>query len=46
MRYLTGDEEQQALKYIAEAAQIALQSTCQRDRCGCVIIENDEIIGS
>ncbi len=46
MRYLSGDEEQQALKYIAEAAQIALQSTCQRDCCGCVIVENDEIIGS
>ena len=46
MRYLSGDEQQQALAYINQAAEIALQSTCERARCGSVIVENDEIIGS
>ncbi|EKD25508.1 MAG: hypothetical protein ACD_80C00041G0007 [uncultured bacterium (gcode 4)] len=46
MRYLSGEEEQQALKYITEAAEIALQSTCERARCGCVIVWEDEVIGT
>ena len=46
MKYLTGDEEQQALEYIHKAAEIALQATCERNRCGCVIVENDAIIGT
>ena len=46
MKYLTGDEEQKALAYINQAAEIALQATCERARCGCIIVENDEIIGT
>jgi len=46
MRYLSGYEEQQALAYLAKAAEIALQSTCERDRCGSLIVKNDEIIGT
>jgi deoxycytidylate deaminase len=46
MRYLSSDEQQQALVYIAKAAEIALQSTCQRARCGSVIVWDDEVIGS
>lgn len=46
MRYLCGDEETKALEYIAKAAEIALNSTCERSRCGSLIVQNDEIIGS
>lgn len=46
MKYLTGDEEQQASKHLNEAAKIALKATCERDRCGCIIIKNNEIIGT
>ncbi len=46
MRCLAGDEEKKALEHIAKAAEIALNSTCERARCGSVIIQNNEIIGS
>lgn len=46
MRYLSGDEEKKALEYINKATQIALSSTCERSRCGSVIVQDDEIIGS
>jgi len=46
MKYLIGEEEKKAMEYINQAAEIALQATCERARCGCVIIENDEIIGT
>lgn len=46
MRYLSGEEEQEALKYINEAAEISLQSTCERARCGSVIVRADEVIGT
>lgn len=46
MRYLSGNEEEKSLEYIAKAAQIALNSTCKRSRCGSVIVRDDEIIGT
>jgi len=46
MRYLSGDEKKQALEYISKAAEIALQSTCDRAHCGAVIVWDGEIIGS
>ena len=46
MKYLSGDEEKHALEYIDKTAQIALKSTCACSRCGSVIVQNDEIIGS
>lgn len=46
MKLLTDDEEKKAMEYINQAAGIALQATCERARCGCVIVENDEIIGT
>ena len=45
MRLLSGDEEKRASKCIDEAAAIALKSTCQRDRCGSILIKGDEVIG-
>lgn len=46
MRHLTGNEEQKAIDYIAKAAEIALGSTCERSRCGSIIVRDEEIIGS
>ena len=46
MRHLTDNEEQQAQGYMSKAVEMALQASCQRIRCGCVIVEHDEIIGS
>lgn len=46
MKYLGGNEEKKALEYIMKAAYIALSSTCERSRCGSIIIKDDEIIGS
>ncbi len=40
------EEEKLAVQYLSKTAQIALQSTCFRSRCGSVIVKNDEIIGS
>ena len=46
MRYLSGDEEKKALEYIAQAAEIAKKATCERSKCGAVIVQLDEVIGS
>ncbi len=45
MKYLSGDEEKEGLEHIAEAVKVALSSTCERSRCGSVIINKGEIIG-
>ncbi len=45
MRYLSGDEEKKALAYIAKAAEAAKGATCERAKCGSVIVQLDEIIG-
>lgn len=46
MKYLTNNEEKKALEYINQAAKIALNSTCERARCGSVIVQNNKLIGS
>lgn len=38
MRYLSGDQEKKALGYIAIAAEVAQNSTCQRSRCGSIVV--------
>jgi len=45
MKYLSGEEEKKAIKYIDEAAQIALSSNCLRSRCGAVIVKDNKVIG-
>lgn len=45
MRYLSGQEEKQALEHIKKASEIALNSTCERAKCGCVIVKDGKIIG-
>ena len=46
MEYLKGNEETEAMKFINEAAKVALNSNCLRSKCGSVIVRNEEIIGS
>lgn len=45
MRYLKGQEEKEAIEFIDKTAHLALKSTCQRDRCGSLIVNNGGIIG-
>ncbi|MFA6228054.1 MAG: deaminase [Patescibacteria group bacterium] len=46
MRYLEGEEKTTAEKYISAAAEVAKQATCERSKCGTVIVNNGQIIGS
>jgi len=46
MRFLEDSEEKRAMKFINEAAKIALSSTCLRSKCGCVIVKDGQIIGT
>ena len=46
MRYLSSDEEKKALEYIAKATEVAQNATCERSKCGSVIVQLDDIIGS
>jgi deoxycytidylate deaminase len=46
MLYLSGKEEKEALGYIAKATQIAQNATCQRSKCGSIIVKENEIIGT
>ena len=45
MYYLSSEEEKIAENYIAQAAIIAMEATCERSKCGSVIIKNDKVIG-
>ena len=46
MRYLSDEEKIIAEKYIEEAVRVAQRATCERAKCGAVIVNNDEIIGT
>ena len=46
MRFLSGKEEQEAIKYMKKAAEIALNSKCLRSKCGAIIVKDNEIIGT
>lgn len=45
MRILEGQEQQDAIKLIEEAAKVAAQSLCSRAHCGAVIIKDGQVIG-
>ncbi len=45
MRYLTDAETEQTNKYLERCIELALQSTCERHRCGSVIVKENQIIG-
>lgn len=46
MRYLLDKEDLDAREYLFACVQLAEQATCQRSRCGSLIVQNDQIIGS
>ncbi len=45
MKYLKGEEEQEAIKWMNEAAESAKKALCLKAKCGTVIIKNGEVIG-
>jgi len=46
MRYLSGNEEQEAIRYMHRAAEVAINSTCLRAKGGSVIVQDSTIIGA
>jgi len=46
MKYLTGNEEQEAVQWMREAAEVARRATCERARCGSIVVNNGKIIGT
>ncbi len=46
MRYLEGKEKETALGFLLSAAGIAKAATCERARCGSVIVSGETIIGA
>ena len=45
MKTLTNQEEREANKFIEETIKVALNSTCERAKCGSIIVKDNEIIG-
>jgi deoxycytidylate deaminase len=45
MKYLSGAEEEEAIKWMEEAAKIAQSALCLRAKCGTVIVSDGNIIG-
>jgi len=45
MKYLEGQEAEEALDWINEAVKVAQSATCQRAKCGAVIVVDGVIIG-
>jgi deoxycytidylate deaminase len=46
MKFLSGEEKKKAIEYMEKAAEIALNSSCIRSKCGSIIVKDGEIIGS
>ncbi len=45
MKILRDAEEKEAMKYIDIAAKLAINATCDRSKCGSIIVKDGEIIG-
>jgi deoxycytidylate deaminase len=45
MRFLEGEEEKEARRYMMVAAEVAKNAKCLRSKCGSIIVKNNEIIG-
>lgn len=45
MNFLKDKEEQAAIKWMNEAAEVAKKALCLRAKCGTVIVKDSEIIG-
>jgi deoxycytidylate deaminase len=46
MELLTGQPEQEAIKWMNEAAKVATRALCLNAKCGAVIVKDGEIIGA
>lgn len=46
MEFLKGEQEQEAAKWMQEAAKVAEKALCLKAKCGTVIVQDGEIIGS
>ena len=45
MKLLIGPEHTQAEVFMQQAAEIAQKATCERSKCGCIIVKEGKIIG-
>jgi len=45
MKYLENNDEKIALEFIKKAAEVAKHATCERAKCGSIIVKENEIIG-
>lgn len=45
MKYLKDQQEQEAMRWMFRAAEVAKKALCLRAKCGTVIVKNGEIIG-
>ncbi|MBS3099513.1 hypothetical protein J4462_04835 [Candidatus Pacearchaeota archaeon] len=45
MKILDGVEEEEAFNFLTKAYEAALKSSCGKDKCGSVIVKDEEIIG-
>lgn len=45
MKLLIGPEHAQAEIFMQQAAEIAQKATCERSKCGCIIVKAGKIIG-
>lgn len=45
MKYLKGQQEKEAIRWMNEAAKIAEGALCLKAKCGTVIVKDNEIIG-
>jgi dCMP deaminase len=45
MEYLEGIKKDEALSFILLASEVAKKATCQRAKCGSIIVKDEKIIG-
>ena len=45
MKILSGSEEAEALRFIDKAVEVAKMATCERAKCGSIIVKTNTIIG-
>ena len=46
MEFLKGAEEQEAMRWMQEAAKVAEKALCLKAKCGTIVVQSGEIIGS
>lgn len=45
MEYLAGEQEQEAKRWMKEAARIAQKALCHKAKCGTIVVKDGKIIG-